>query len=82
VFYVETKDVLLAASPLKYFLKKDFSYLGRLLVGQRVVYAKLDGLLPFGAFGCVSATTIGPDGLEQWVELITEQRHLSKNYTQ
>lgn len=69
-------DGVLAASLGRFVQTQRFACLGHLVVGQRVVYVKWKGRIPFGSFGCVTATTLEPGTLEQWVEVITDQPYL------
>lgn len=67
---------VLAASSALYQASGEPRYLGALELGQRVVYAKRHGLIPFGSTGCVIATSVDPVSNEQLVEILTERPHV------
>lgn len=69
----------MAASAEQFVETQQFSSLGSLMIGQRVVYVKWNGIIPFGSFGCVIATTLESKTSEQWAEILTDEPHVGKS---
>lgn len=72
-------DDIVAASSEAFRKTQDFQYLGVLELSQRVAYAKLNGVVPFGTVATVIGTTFDEETAEQLVQILTDVPLLGKN---